>query len=154
MIKKKFKELNKFSQVVKELIAKKPEVLETKLGYAIKRFEEVSLTGPYKEYNSELGMVRIDFALTEKSNGAMIKDPTSPRGFQYDKSGLKSVIKAEENIEKEWENREIEVEPYIISKQNVPSDLTQEQLEVFAGLVIPADSIKEEKPSTTKKEVA
>jgi len=135
-MKKTFKELNRFSGVVKNLVNKNPAIMETKFGYAIKRFEEVSLTDPYQDYNSELSMVRIDHALTDKVTGALSKDLTSQRGFAYDREGMKMVIRAEQAIEKEWADREFDVTPYICKVENLPKDLTEEEIECFAGLVM------------------
>jgi len=135
-MKKTFRELNRFSSVVKNFINKKPAILETKFGYAIKRFEELSLTNLYQDYNSALGMVRIDHALTDKVTGALIKDPTSQRGFAYDKEGMKGVIRAEQAIEKEWAEKEFDVTPYVCKAENVPKGLTDEEIECFAGLVM------------------
>lgn len=136
-MKKTFKELNKFSQVFAGLVNKNKNFIDSKLGYACKRFEELNLTKIYKEYNNELLVVRIDYALTDKVTGALIKDETrGSRGFVYDKSGMKSVLKAEEAIDLAWQDKEFEVEPYICKPENIPSTLTEEETEVFTGLVI------------------
>lgn len=138
MIKKTFKELNKFSDVVRNMVGKNKDLMETKFGYAIKRFEEKNLSEIYREYNQELTMVRIDHALANKDTGALVRDPNpqSQRGFEFDKEGLKAVIKAEMKIEKEWMPKEFEVQPYICKPENLPKDLTEEQIEVFTGLVM------------------
>lgn len=144
MIKKTFKELNKFSDVVRKMLDKRPELADSKLGYAIKRFEEKSVSEVYREYNQELTMVRIDNALTNKETGAMVKDPNpmSQRGFEFDKEGLKNVIKEEMKIEKAWMQKEFDVEPFICKKENLPKDLTEEQIEVFDGLVLEKEKEK------------
>lgn len=135
---KTFRELNKFSEVVKQLITRNPELIDTKLGYAIKRFEETNLTTIFRDFNRALGDVRIDHALTDKVTGAIIRDNTAGvRGFAYDKAGLKAVIKAETAIENEWLDKEFEVKPFICTADLGQFNLTEEEVEVFTGLVCP-----------------
>lgn len=137
MIKKTFKELNKFTQVFKELIEADENFINTKLGYACKRFEELNLTKYYKEYNEALLDVRLDHALVDKITDAVLRDESKTgRGFQYNKEGFKAVIKAEKEVEKKWEDKECEVEPFICKPENVPFDLSEDHKEVLTGLVI------------------
>lgn len=138
---KTFKELNKFSNTVSNMLRRNPKLIDTKFGYAIKRFEEKNLTSLYSQYNSELTNVRIDHALVDKATGALLKDPEqskngNSRGFLYDKAGLKACIAAEEAVEKSWRDREFEVEPYICKSENLPTGLTEEEMETFSGLVM------------------
>lgn len=130
-----FKDMNRFSEVFKGTIQRKEKFMETKLGYAAKRFEEINLIPLYKEYNNELAMVRIDHALTNKETDALMLG-APPRGFQYDKAGMKKVMAAELKIQSDWENREFEVKPYICKKENLPTDLTEEEKEVYDGLIM------------------
>lgn len=144
---KTWKELNKFSSTVAEMNQKNPKVMDTKFGYNIKRFEEINLAKPYKDYNHELALIRIEHCLVDKITKAILRDPTSQRGYQYDKEGMKAVLNAESDLEKEWEKKEFEVEPYLCKPENVPEELTETQKEVFAGLIIAEEKpAKEEKP--------
>lgn len=136
MIKKTFKELNKFNSTIAELVKKHPEVLETKLGYAIKRFEEVNLNKIFKDYSTQLALVRIENALTDKTTGAVLRDETSARGFLFDKEGFKAVFQEEQKIEKTWEDKEFNVDPFICKKENLPKYINESQIEVFKGLVL------------------
>lgn len=133
---KTFKELNKFSSVVSNLIKKNEGILDTKFGYALKRFEALNTEDVYDQYNMDMANLRIEHALTDKTTDAILRDPVpGGRGFQYDKSGMKLLMKAEKELNDTWNKKEIEVTPYICKPLNVPG-LSPEEIEVFLGLII------------------
>lgn len=130
---KTFKDLLDFNEVVNELYKKTPEMPNTKFGYALKRFTDKNIVPAFKEYGEKMADIRIENALTDEKTKAVILD-ANPRGFAYSKEGLQAVVKAERELEKSFETKEFTIEPYISSE--APESLTQEQVEIFTGLVI------------------
>lgn len=138
MIEKTFKDLTEFNVVWNKWVRKNPVIENTKIGYAITKFIKKSIQPVFDEYNLALGQIRVQHALTDKTTGALLIDPNpNGRGFQYDRDGLRAVLKAEFELDKEWNPKLFHVEPYICKKENLPVEgLTDEQEEVFGGLII------------------
>lgn len=111
-------------------------VLSTKLGYAVKRFFDKNLESVFEEYNVKLSTIRIDHALTDEKTKALLKREVKKHGereFEYDKEGLKATLEAERKLEKEWQNKEFDVTPFIC--KDLP-ELNEIQKEAFKGYVI------------------
>src|SRR3990167_5815263 len=110
-----FKKLKEIDSVVANLYTKIPTLQEGKFGYGYKRFYEKNLAPTQKEYIQELQDARIDNALVDEKTKALLKDPDPrSRGFQYTKEGLKALVKAERELDQKYDEKEIEIEPYII----------------------------------------
>lgn len=138
MMTKTYKELRELDFLVGAMYAKNPLLKDGKFGYAYKRFSEKNFIPTTKEYNQAITDARIDSALTDTSTKALITDQNpNSRGFQYDKAGLKTVMKAENELQEKFFAKEIEVEPYILKTEDVPENLTDEEHETLAGLLIP-----------------
>lgn len=136
MVKKTFKELNEVDSLIGELYQKNPKLKESKFGYAYKRFIDKNFIEHLKEYQHQLSDVRIDNAMEDKDTKEILKDPTpGSRGFKYTKEGLKKVIEQENEIMKKWNEKEIEVEPYIITAENLPI-LSEGQREQLSGILV------------------
>lgn len=136
MIKKTFKELRELDQMVGLLYQKTPSLKETKFGYAYKRFYDKNYEKPLQEFQQEIADARIDNALTDDKTKELLKDQMDMRGFKYSKEGLKAVAREENKIVEKWNDKEIECMPFISSYK--PEDLSEGQLEMLAGLLLPA----------------
>lgn len=133
---KTFEELGKLDAIVGRMYQKNPELRNSKMGYAYKRFVAKNFQPTYDAFISELSDVRIDNALTNEATKEILTDPNpNSRGFKYSKEGLKAVIKAEDVITKKFNAKQIEIEPYIVKPENLP-ELTDEQKEALTGLLI------------------
>lgn len=131
-----FKELKEIDVMIGRMYKEDTELRDGKFGYGYKRFAEKNFYPKNKEYFQELSDVRIDNALVDEKTKALLIDsnPLS-RGFQYDKEGLKALMKAERVLEDKWDNKVVEIEPYIVKKEDLPK-LTEVQKEALKGVLI------------------
>lgn len=135
MVKKTFKQLRDADFLVGLLYKDNPELEKGKFGYAWKRFINKNYMKHLKEFQNELLDVRIDNALEDEKTKALLTDATNPRGYKYSKEGLKAVIKKENEITDKWEDKEIEVEPYILPIESLP-ELNEDEREELTGILI------------------
>lgn len=138
IVKMTFKQMKQFNHTWNEMVRFQPSLTETKLGYTFKKFFNKNIEEVFTKYNEQLGMIRIENALEDKTTKAVLtKDDIKQggRGFEYSKEGLKAVIKAENELANEWDDKEYEVEPFIC-KDAPKKTLTEEQVEIFTGLII------------------
>lgn len=134
-MKKTFKQLREFNVAVRSLYERKPEVVDSKLGYAIKRFTEKNIDKAIRDYSLEIENMRVENALTDEKTKALLKDfDPKGRGYLFDKAGMKEVMAQEFKIIDKWDEKEFEVEPHICKE--VKFDLSQAENEAFKGLVI------------------
>jgi hypothetical protein len=131
-----FEELKNIDLVVGAMYKIEPTLRETRFGYGYKRFADKHYYKLNKEYLQKLVDIRIDNALTDEVTKELIIDnnPNS-RGFKYGKEGFKALIKAERALEESWDNQVVEIEPYIIKKEDLPK-LTDVQKDLFKGILI------------------
>jgi len=150
MIKKSFKEIRNFNATVNTYFKRVPEVVNTKLGYAIKKISETEIKKVLEKYqetyqnlfHNELEKKQIDLALTDIKTGAILFTPKgSDRPYQYDKKGLLAIIEVERNFNKliqkmneDFDEREFEIESFIVT--DVPKNLLENEVEAFSGFVI------------------
>jgi len=131
-----YKQLLDLDSMVGGLYQKDPSLRESKFGYAYNRFIEKDLKTIFNDYSEELLMIRIDNAQVNETTKALITNPSNFRGFDYSKEGLKAVIKSERELQKAWETKEFEIEPYFIKPENLPEGLIDEQLDLMRGIII------------------
>ena len=131
-VKVTFKQFSKIVNKWNEMTAKTPDLAQTKFGYAVKRFFETNSPIVYKDYNLRLSTIRIDNALEDEKTKAVLTK-VSNRGFEYNKEGLKNVMKQEQALEDEFENKEFEVVPYF--SKDFPK-MNDQEVEVFKGFVV------------------
>lgn len=131
---KTFKELQKIDNMVAELYRDNATLEKTKFGYAYKRFAEKNYYPKAREYNEAIQLLSVDNALEDTTTGEILVDRANLRGFKFSKQGLKSVMKQENDLQKVWDAKEFEVEPYISSY--IPKELTEEQFEMLKGIVL------------------
>lgn len=136
MVEKTFKELIEFNKTWNEWFRKSPSMENTKIGYAIRRVIRKSIQPIFDEYNLELSSIRIDHAKTDGNGILMLDHNPTGRGFQYDSEGLKEVLKGEHTLDKIWNPKKFSIEPYFCKEENIPADITDEQREMFEGLII------------------
>jgi len=131
---KTFKHLSELDKNVGYLYGVTPSLGETKFGYAYKRFVEKNYKKIYQDYVNEITFIRIDNALEDQETKMVLRSKEDSRGFQYSKEGLKAVIKAEQDLDASWEQKEFEVEPFIVKE--LPFALTENLKELMFGLLI------------------
>ena len=133
-MKKTFKELQEIDLIVGGIYHRKPELRNTKFGYAYKRFVKKNYQPLVDEYQLELQDVRIENAMVDEKTKEILIDRLNPRGYKYSKEGLKQVIKDENQISNKFDLKETEIEPFLSSY--IPEDLTEEETEILTGIVI------------------
>lgn len=150
-MKKTFKDIRQFNIAVETWARQKPENLQTKLGYAMKRVTDNSVAKAIKEYQSayqeafyeNVERVHVDHALTDPTTKAILTAPQgSQRPYLYDKEGMKIVMDAERKFNsvtapallEEWDNKEFEIDPYIATE--LPDDLSDEMKDALKGFVL------------------
>ncbi len=133
-MKKTFEELTEVDQIIGQLYAKKPDLKNTKFGYAYDKFYKLNIKPVADRMRDEILDVRVENAMEDKTTKQILADKTSFRGFLYTKAGLRDVIKAEREIEERYSNEEVEVQPYFSSY--IPEELEDYQKELLLGLII------------------
>ena len=132
---KTFKQIKEADQVVGQLYQATPGLMDSKFGYAWKRFTENNYLPTLKKLQEEVNDARIDNAMEDPITREVLRDQTNPRGFKYTKDGLKAVIKKENEINNQYDLVEIEVESHIVIEKNLPK-LNDEQRDALVGMVI------------------
>lgn len=131
-IKKTIEELFEANAVVSNLYAKDESLKLTKFGYAWDMFVKKTFQPQLDLMNEKKGLLEVEFALTDKTTGALLKEASGI--YQYDKDGMKKLMEARTKMFKEWNKSEITFEPYICKE--VPKVLTDEQKDILKGIVI------------------
>jgi len=132
---KTINQIKEADQVVGKLYQTTPGLMDSKFGYAWKRFTDKNYIPSLKKLQEEVNDARIDNAMEDATTKEILRDQTNPRGYKYTKEGLKAVIKKENEINDRYDLVEIEVEPYIVDEKNLPK-LTEEQRDALIGMVI------------------
>ena len=130
---KTFKELQSVDELIGNLYQKDAKLKDTKFGYAYKIFSEKNYVPVIKEFQEALASIRINNALEDKNTKEILVDRANPRGYKYSKEGLNACIAQERKIEKEFDEKVIEITPYFCK---VLPELTEEQVEQLKGLII------------------
>jgi hypothetical protein len=126
-------DLLKIDTLIGNLFKRNPSLQNTKFGYAYKRFFEKNIEQILSEYRKEIKLAQVNNALEDPKTNEILIDPQNPRGYKYSKEGLAKIISEEFEIEKEWFEKEIEVEPFFSS--HVPEELLDEEKEELKGLL-------------------
>ena len=133
-MKKTIVELREVDLMVGGLYKIKPNLRNTKFGYAYKKFSDKNYFPTVSEIRKHLLEINIDNALENPQTKEILIDPANERGYKYSKNGLLKCIKEEQELLDKYNAKEIEIEPYFSSYK--PEDLTEEQAEMLKGLVI------------------
>ena len=131
---KTFKELQEVDMMVGGLYQKTPTLKESKFGYAYKRFTDKNYMPYVKDFNEELGALRVQHALEDPNTKEVIIDRMNPRGFKYSKAELILLMAEERKLAEKWDEKEITIIPYL--SKLIPEDLEEEQREMLDGLVL------------------
>lgn len=131
---RKFKELNEVDTLVGKLYTIDPNLKKTKFGYAYERFVKMNFMPTWKERESEIQLSNLNFALEDKNTKEVLVDVTNPRGYKYTKENLKDAFNAEKKIKAEYEEKQIEIKPFISSY--VPENLEEDERELLTGLIL------------------
>lgn len=127
-----FQKLLDIDGAVASLYKKNPDLKLGKFGHNYSKFYKNYIKPALAEYQEEIKSIQIDHALVNEKTKALLIS-TSGRGFEYDKEGLKAVIKAENKFTEEFSNKEFDIEPIQIKDLPV---LDEEQVELFTGILI------------------
>jgi hypothetical protein len=133
---KTFKQLLEADSVVAELYLKDKALENSKFGYAWRKFYEKNITPINKEFHERLEDLRIENALEDSITKEIIYGEPDKRGnkpYKFSREGLTKLTKQVRELNREYDNKEIEVVKYISSY--VPK-LTEEETEILKGLVI------------------
>lgn len=139
-MKVKFRKLRDIDSAVGDLYRTTPTLKNSKFGYAYKRFAEKNYEKVLRGFQEAINDVRIDHALADEKTKEILLDHSNLRGYKYSKEGLKQVAKEENRVVDEWNEKEIEIEPHISTE--VPEGLTEEMYDIFAGILIPEQTIQ------------
>lgn len=134
-MKKTFKQLVEIDSIIGNMYEKNDKLELSKFGYAYKRFAEKNYYPHLKEYQQKIQDARIDKALEDSETKAIITDKENPRGYKYNKEGLKNLIKEENRLSDEWDIKEFEIESFYCKEENLP-ELSDEQREKLTGILI------------------
>jgi hypothetical protein len=130
---KTFKELQEGDSIVAEAYRKNPKLKDSKFGYAYKRFSDKNYVPMVRDFNEELAMLRVKFALEDPATKEVLIDRMNVRGFKYDKKGLMELMTAERELEEVFFKKDIKLVPHIV--EVVPDDFSDEQVEMLKGSV-------------------
>lgn len=142
-MKKTFEELTYIDQLVAVLYRNNPFIKDSKFGYAYSRFYKKNYKNLFDDFKINLTDIRIKYAMEDKLTGEIILDPSNARGFKYTKESLPSLIKDETTIEREYNLKEIEIEPFF--SPYVPKELSEELKQLLQGLILNETSESTEK---------
>jgi hypothetical protein len=132
-MKKLFKDLQEIDSLVGELYGKNPELKQSKFGYAYKRYSAKNYEPIVKDFRDELEGIRIDNALEDDKTHEILTDRANSRGYKYSKEGLKAVIDAEKKLIEKFNDKEVEVTPFITT--NIPEEISTELKELLTGIL-------------------
>ena len=141
-MKTQYKTLLLADRLVAQLYQIDPKLVNTKFGYAWKRFFEKNIQPTMTELNEKIEDLRIDNALTDKTTGEILYTQPDSRGakeYKFNKDGLKKLTEQARALAKEFEDKEIDVQPYICKE--LPDIMLEgkklkEDFEILKGLVL------------------
>jgi len=117
--------------VVGRLYKKDPTLKNGKFGYGYAKFFKKNIHPIVAEINEEIENCRIDNCLADEKTKEILY--TADKQFRYDKEGYKKLNEFIRKINKEYAEKEVEVEPYIL--KDVP-ELLEEEKELLQGILI------------------
>jgi len=108
----------------------------TKFDYAVSKNQK-----HYDKKNQELiNDINIDHASVDEK-GNIIYDPQG--NYLYSKESLKQRLKAIRDLESTIDEMLFDFEPYFCKTENLPKDLTEEDIQFLKGIIVPYDFIFE-----------
>lgn len=129
-----FKEILEIDGIVARLYKEDKNLVNSKFGYAYKRYYAKNYTPALEEFQNGMETIRINNALEDKDTKALITDEKNPRGYKYSKEGLKKCIEEENKYKETYFEKEIEIVPFL--SPLIPENLSEEDRELLTGVVI------------------
>lgn len=136
-LEKTYKEVFELEQAAAFYIQKNEEV-KNKMTESIRLFFK-QVQKIREKYNDELSMLRIDNAAVDEKTKVLLMDEKG--NYKFTKEGAKALIEGNKQL------LETKVTVHTRICNEVPSDLADEQKEIFAGVLIPVLATEEVKPT-------
>lgn len=135
---KTFRDLIILDNFVGSLYDKKITSINSKFGYAYTKFYKLNYKPHFDKFKEEMEDLSIKFALEDKETKAILSNPNKDeqRRYLYNKEDLIKLIKEERKLKENYEEMEIKITPYFISKEFIPKDLLPEELEMLKGCLL------------------
>ena len=131
---KTFDELGDVDATVASMYQRIPTLKDTKFGYAYNKFYKKNYAPTFNELRDRLLDIQVSNALEDKVTGEIVVDRGNARGFKFSKEGLTKCISEERLALAQFNKKEIEISPYIISY--VPPEITESEKEILTGVVL------------------
>ena len=130
-MKKTFKELLEIDLVVGKLYRKDTTLKDSKFGYAYNRFHAKNYEPVIKNLKEDMADLGVKHALEDEKTKALLQDEQG--NYKYSKEGKLALNKEERELIESYENKEIEITPYI--SVFTPS-MSDEDFETLKGIVV------------------
>ncbi len=133
-MKKTFKELKEIDIIVGTLYAKNPSIKDGKFGYWYTKFLKKNYNPIQEEINEKISDCQLLNALVDEKTKEILYTDEFQKQYKFDKEGRQRLIDFIRKIDKEYNDKEIEIIPCISSE--VPEELFEEDKELLRGLII------------------
>lgn len=140
-IKKTYEQLSELSSIASGYLSRH-QGTENRLCEKIRNLARTQIKKHLKSLNEQDEILRIDFCAIDEKTKVILRDEHGK--YQFTREGIKELHRATKHYR---ETTILELDSCII--EDVPDDLTQEEIECFLGLLIPADYTS---PSTLPSE--
>lgn len=128
MIKIKFEKVLEINSAINKKFLD-PTFENTKFGYACKKFIKKNLLKSFQEFDDENEVLKIEHALIDEKTKEILRDEKG--NYKFSKEETLVLMNLRKSLVEKWNDKEIEVEPYIVS--DLP-DLTEEEKELFKDI--------------------
>jgi hypothetical protein len=137
-MKKTFEELREADTVVANLYMKNPKLKEGKFGYGWSKFYKKNLEPTYTEMQEKMADAKVENAMVDEKTKELLYDITDPhnKSYKYTKEGMKKLTEEFRKIVKEYDTKEVEVEPYFIKDTKYIPEMLDEERELLTNLII------------------
>lgn len=136
MIKRTFKQLQEIDQLVVQLYKKDPTLKNGKFSTGYSKFYKKNYLPLLEELQEKIQDNQLEFALVDEKTKELLYGEPDERGnkpYKFSKEGMKSLMEANRKLIKEFDAKEVTVEPYIC--KDVPK-LEKEDEELLKGCIL------------------
>jgi hypothetical protein len=151
-MKKTYQELIEIDGIIARLYAEDLNIRKGKFGYAYTKFHTKNIAPVQKEMREKLEDLQVDNALTDEKTGELLYGEPAPNqqkgDFKFNKEGMKKLTFETRALIKEFQEKEIEIEPFFSSV--IPAGLSVEDIDALRGCVIGEYKKSEEAPKKKK----
>lgn len=110
--------------------------IKSKTYYAIKKLMQ-KYQSEMDDYHSELeDEAKVPFCSVDSDKNIIYDVVDKQRFYKFTQENQIKVNKKEREILKKWKAKELEIEPYYVSSDNLSLDLTDYEIEIFTGFII------------------